>query len=50
MRRAGPLGPDGATAPRAYARSQANGVSARRLRDMNNQARTARPRRAPNGA
>ena len=28
-------GPDGATAPRAYARSQANGVSARRLREMN---------------
>ena len=27
--------PDGATAPRAYARSQANGVSARRLREMN---------------
>ena len=29
-------GPDGATAPRAYARSQANGVSARRLREMIN--------------
>ena len=28
-------GPDGATAPRAYARSQASGASARRLREMN---------------
>ena len=29
------VGPDGATAPRAYARSQASGASARRLREMN---------------
>ena len=33
LRCPGPLGPDGATAPRAYARSQASGASARRLRD-----------------
>ena len=37
-------------AARRMARSQANGVSARRLREMNNQDRTARLRRAPNGA
>ena len=34
--------PDGATAPRAYARSQANGVSARRLREMINLAPAVR--------